>query len=41
LNAHRMLSDAARIKLDLGVETEKVGPHELSGFDGGFYFHSY
>jgi adenylate cyclase len=41
LGLHRMLSDAARAKVDLGVEPEKVGPHELNGFDGGFFFHTY
>jgi adenylate cyclase len=41
LGLHRMLSEAARGKLDLGLEPEKVGPHELSGFDGGFFFHTY
>lgn len=43
LGLHRLLSDAALSRLDLGpgVVTEKTGPHEVSGFDGGFYFHSY
>jgi adenylate cyclase len=41
LGMHRLLSDAARTRLDLGVNSEKVGPHELSGFDGGFFFHTY
>jgi adenylate cyclase len=41
LGLHRMMSEAARTRLDLGVDSEKVGPHELSGFDGGFFFHTY
>jgi adenylate cyclase len=41
IGAHRMLSEAAHARLDLGAKCEKVGPHELNGFDGGFFFHVY
>ncbi len=41
LRLARLISDVARHELGLTREFEKVGPHELSGFEGRHIFHTF
>jgi adenylate cyclase len=41
LRLARLISDAARQELGLDRDFQKVGPHELSGFEGRHVFHTF